>query len=110
MLKYTKPLPASLIKIQHALRYGDIPWQLVIGLASALVMILVLSIGWTLWNESTQAQAHNTWAFLLPTSDPRWDPVGDNYSAWPFIYGTLVTSLAALVLAIPISLGIAVFL
>lgn len=112
MLKYTKSLPAShpISKIQHAIQHGDIPWQAVIGLASALVMILVFAIGWSLWNESALARAHNTWSFLLPTSDPSWDPVGDAYEAWPFIYGTLVTSLTALVLAIPISLGIAVFL
>ena len=32
------------------------------------------------------------------------------FQAWPFIYGTLITSIAAIVLAIPISLGVAVFL
>ena len=112
MLKYTKPLPAShpISKLQHAFHHGDIPWQLVIMLASALVMLLVLAVGWTLWNESAAARAHNGLNFLLPTNDPSWDPVGDTYQAWPFIYGTLVTSLAALALAVPISLGIAVFL
>ena len=112
MLKYTKTLPAShpISKLQHALQHGDIPWQVVIALASALVMLLVLAVGWTLWNESALARAHNGLGFLLPTADPNWDPVGDTYQAWPFIYGTLVTSLAALVLAVPISLGIAVFL
>ncbi|MGC1377511.1 MAG: phosphate ABC transporter permease subunit PstC [Anaerolineales bacterium] len=112
MLKYTKPLPAShpISKLQHTLQHGDIPWQVVIALASALVMLLVLAVGWTLWSESAAAQAHNGLGFLLPTNDPNWDPVGDTYQAWPFIYGTLVTSLAALVLAVPVSLGIAVFL
>jgi len=112
MLKYAKSLPPShpLSRLQHVIQHGDIPWQLVIVAASALVMALVLAIGWTLWNESFLARVHNSLDFLLPTTDPRWDPVGDIYQAWPFIYGTLVTSLAALVLAIPISLGIAVFL
>ena len=112
MLKYTKPLPAShpLYKIQHLLQHGDIPWQALIIAASALVILLVAGIGWSLWDASTQAQAHNTLSFLLPTSDPRWDPVNDVYDGWPFIYGTLITSLVALVLAIPISVGIAVFL
>ena len=32
------------------------------------------------------------------------------FQAWPFIYGTLITSLFSLVLAVPISLGVAIFL
>ena len=50
------------------------------------------------------------WKFLLPTSDANWNPVTGNFQAWPFIYGTLLTSLVALVFAIPVSLGIAIFL
>jgi phosphate transport system permease protein len=46
----------------------------------------------------------------LPTADPSWDPVNSHFQAWPFIYGTLLTSLVAVLLALPISLGIAVFL
>lgn len=39
-----------------------------------------------------------------------WDPVEDNYGAWPQIYGTLVSSLIALIVGIPFSFGIAIFL
>jgi phosphate transport system permease protein len=39
-----------------------------------------------------------------------WDPVSNSYGALPFIYGTLVTSLIALGLAVPIALGLALFL
>ncbi len=39
-----------------------------------------------------------------------WQPASDIYGALPFIYGTIVSSLIALVIAVPISLGIAVFL
>jgi phosphate transport system permease protein len=38
-----------------------------------------------------------------------WNPVEDQYGALPFIYGTLVSSLLALVIAIPLSVGVAVF-
>ncbi len=47
------------------------------------------------------------WRFLT-TQD--WDPGTDHYSALPFIYGTLVSSLLALFIAVPIGLGTAVFL
>jgi phosphate transport system permease protein len=39
-----------------------------------------------------------------------WDPIRGHFGALPFIYGTVVSSLLALVLAVPVSLGIAVFL
>jgi phosphate transport system permease protein len=39
-----------------------------------------------------------------------WDPVADRYGALPYIYGTLVTSAIALILAVPIGIGSAVYL
>jgi phosphate transport system permease protein len=39
-----------------------------------------------------------------------WDPVNDHFSALPFIYGTLVSSFLALLLAVPLAIGVAVFL
>ncbi|WP_414423986.1 phosphate ABC transporter permease subunit PstC [Synechococcus sp. R6-5] len=39
-----------------------------------------------------------------------WDPVEDIYGAWPQIYGTLVTSLIALIVGVPFSFGISIFL
>jgi phosphate transport system permease protein len=38
-----------------------------------------------------------------------WDPVNEQFGALPFVYGTLVSSLVALVIAVPLSLGVAVF-
>src|SRR5208283_953429 len=38
-----------------------------------------------------------------------WDPVSDQFGALPFIYGTLVSSLLALLIAVPLSVGVAVF-
>ncbi len=39
-----------------------------------------------------------------------WDPVNGSFGAWPFIYGTLVSSILALVIAVPLAMGVAVFL
>ncbi len=39
-----------------------------------------------------------------------WDPVNGNFGALPFIYGTLVSSIVALIIAVPLSIGVAVFL
>jgi phosphate transport system permease protein len=38
-----------------------------------------------------------------------WDPVNELFGAMPFIYGTLVSSLLALIIAVPLSVGVAVF-
>ncbi len=40
----------------------------------------------------------------------RWDPVHEQFGAWPFIYGTVVSSLLALCLAVPVSVGLAIYL
>ncbi len=90
--------------------YGDRPWSaLTIGMAS-LVILLMIGIGVLLWKDSSLARSTLGIKFLAPTGDASWNPVTGNFQAWPFIYGTLATSLLSLVLAVPISLGVAVFL
>ena len=45
------------------------------------------------------------------TSQPMyWDPVNGHFSALPFLYGTLVSSFLALILAVPLAIGVAVYL
>ena len=39
-----------------------------------------------------------------------WDPVAEQFGAFPLIFGTLVSSLVALVIAVPLSLGVAIYL
>src|ERR1700757_1929988 len=38
-----------------------------------------------------------------------WDPVSEKFGAMPFIYGTLVSSILALILSVPLAVGVAVF-
>jgi phosphate transport system permease protein len=38
-----------------------------------------------------------------------WDPVNEHFGALPFVYGTLLSSLIALIIAVPLSIGVAVF-
>jgi phosphate transport system permease protein len=75
-----------------------------------LVLLIVLAIGWMLWTSSATARATFGLGFLAPTSDASWDPVSGVFQSWPFIYGTLLTSAVAIVVALPISLFIAIFL
>ncbi len=39
-----------------------------------------------------------------------WDPVNDQYGALPFVYGTIVSSMLALIIAVPLAIGVAVFI
>jgi phosphate transport system permease protein len=97
-------------RIRLLLHYGDRPWNaLTIGMA-VLVILLMLSFGILLWVDSGQARSVLGLGFLKPTTNASWNPVSGNFQAWPFIYGTLATSLVSLILAVPISLGVAVFL
>ncbi len=47
------------------------------------------------------------WRFLFTST---WDPVAQQFGALPFVYGTVVSSLLALLIAVPLSLGGAIFL
>jgi phosphate transport system permease protein len=102
--------PAWLYSLRKAYQHGDRPWRWLIVLVSLGVLVLMLAIGWMLWRDSVDARHALGWAFLTPTSDPTWNPVTDKFQSWPFIYGTLLTSIVALLLALPVSLGIAIFL
>ena len=47
------------------------------------------------------------WHFFTRTA---WDPVSGDFGAFPFIYGTLASSLLALLMAVPLALGVAIFI
>ncbi|NJC96191.1 MAG: phosphate ABC transporter permease subunit PstC [Anaerolineae bacterium] len=112
MQKRPKPLPEThwLNRLRRIFQHGDRPWQGLINLVSTLVILLVATVGVMLWLRSAGSRTTFSWSFLAPTAKPHWDPVNDKFQAWPFIYGTLLTSLVAIILALPISLGIAIFL
>jgi phosphate transport system permease protein len=47
------------------------------------------------------------WKFFFQSD---WDPVNDQFGALPFVYGTIVSSVLALILAVPLAVGVAVFI
>jgi len=87
--------------------HGDRPFSLLLAGAALIVLVLVAAIGYELWQNSALARAAYGLKFLWTAT---WDPVAQEFGALPFILGTLETSLLALVLAVPVSLGIAIFL
>ena len=75
--------------------------------AAVLVLILLGGVALSLIHGAWPALSHFKLQFLTREV---WNPVTDQFGALAPVYGTLVTSLLAMVLAIPISFGIALFL
>jgi phosphate transport system permease protein len=73
-----------------------------------LVLIIIVSIFVSLFRESLPAI--ETFGFYHFVSSTTWDPGTEVFGAATTLYGTLVTTLLALVMAIPVSLGIAIFI
>jgi phosphate transport system permease protein len=94
-------------RIARRLEHGDVIFRAFTVVASLLILFTVLAIGYELWQNSALPRAEFGWSFLTGTE---WDPVAKIFGALPFLYGTLLTSLLALVIAVPVSLGIAIFL
>ena len=53
------------------------------------------------------AKEHSLWGFVTSVE---WNPVEEHFGALPFLYGTLVTSAVAIVVAVPIAIGLGLFI
>ena len=98
--------PASAAPIVHS-RFGDRVFQSVTFLAALAVALLFALVAYMLYRGSHLTIDKFGWRFLFTST---WDPVAEEYGALPFIYGTLVSSLIALVIAVPLSIGTAIYL
>jgi phosphate transport system permease protein len=89
------------------LEHKDLGFRLGTG-AFALVLILIVgTIGFELFRQSMLSLQKFGFAFWRTQI---WDPVGGQFGALPFIWGTLYSSIIALLIATPIALGIAIFI
>jgi phosphate transport system permease protein len=76
-------------------------------LACALTVLVILClIVYELLSSSQLAWKAFGWKFFWSRD---WDPVNEQFGALTFVYGTLVSSLLALILAVPLAVGVAVF-
>jgi phosphate transport system permease protein len=101
-------LPNLNLRIRSLWKHGDFVFFGLILTAALGVVALVFAIGYELWQNS--ALARQAFGFLFITTAV-WDPnLTQQFGALPYILGTLVTSLIAILLAVPIGLGAAVFL
>jgi phosphate transport system permease protein len=78
-----------------------------VGAFAAALLLIVIAIAVTLANDSTLSIQKFGLGFWGTSN---WDPVAGEFGALPFIWGTLYSSVLALLIATPVALGIAVFI
>src|SRR5438045_4457475 len=76
-------------------------------LFAASVVLLTLLLVFVLWQGSILPRHKFGFNFFRTSV---WDPIFDQFGALPFIYGTVVTAAVALILAVPLGIGAAIFL
>jgi phosphate transport system permease protein len=99
--------PASAVPPRRYSRAGDRAFYLFCLGGALVVGVELLLVAYQLYHGSILARAHFGWKFLVGST---WDPVDEVYGALPFIYGTLVSSVIALLIAVPLSVGTAIYL
>jgi phosphate transport system permease protein len=86
---------------------GDRIARLVALLFACLLLAIVGLLVYELLWRSAPAQAKFGWGFLTSSE---WNPVTEMFGALPFLYGTVVTSVLAMLISIPLGVGAAIFL
>jgi len=86
---------------------GDWLFRNIVAVAGWFVLITLALAAFSMYWGGREAFAEFGWGFLVSTE---WDPVRERYGALVAIYGTLVTTTIAMIIAVPVSFGIALFL
>ena len=86
---------------------GDAIFRVLMLLVGLFVVSIVIAMVIALASDSMLSVREFGFNFLISR---QWNPIKGEFGALPFIYGTIVSSLIALIISVPFSLGIAVFL
>jgi phosphate transport system permease protein len=100
-------LTAARSKTLDKLRLGDSIFRWLTLIAAVAVLAILTGVIVSLINGSIPALSAFGFNFLI---DQRWNPVTEKFGALPAIYGTIITSFIAMLVAVPVGLLIAVFL
>ena len=96
--------PRALIR---RLRHGDEVAHLLTLVFAAGILLITSLLVYELWINSHLSRTKFGWLFFWTRV---WDPNFDDFGAAPFIYGTLITSIVSLAIAVPLGLAGAIFL
>jgi phosphate transport system permease protein len=86
---------------------GDVLFRLLALLFGLSILALMFGIVFETWSQSAPSRREFGWGFLWSIA---FDPPNDRFGALPFIYGTLASSVLAILIAGPIGIGIAAYL
>ena len=101
-------LPRSRVSAFTArLRAGDSFAYTVTLVCAASIFLVTCLLVYQLWVGSDLSRHKFGWNFIL---NGTWDPVQENFGAVPFMFGTITTSLVALLISVPVGTGAAIFL
>ena len=89
------------------LQRGDAFAHLITLLAAASIIVVTVMLVYQLFINSALPRHKFGWEFFLGRT---WDPVSGDFGALPFIYGTVISSALALLVAVPLGVGAAIFL
>ncbi|MDP9158682.1 MAG: phosphate ABC transporter permease subunit PstC [Acidobacteriota bacterium] len=108
----TNPTVSAEVEVAPLLRSkgsqaADTVFYLAMLACGLTVLALVGVILYQLITKSDLSWHSFGWRFFFSSE---WDPVNDKFGALPFIYGTVVSSLVAMVLAVPLAVGVAIFI
>ncbi|HEY6186864.1 MAG TPA: phosphate ABC transporter permease subunit PstC [Pyrinomonadaceae bacterium] len=86
---------------------GDAIFRGALFFAALVLLLIVTAMIFEIASNSMLSLRKFGFGFLTGSA---WNPVRGDFGALPFIYGTIISSLIALLIAVPLSLGVAVFL
>jgi len=89
------------------LREGDEIARIITFIFASTVVLVTILLVFELWHGSSLARHKFGFEFFVTSV---WDPIAGDFGALPFIYGTLVTALVSLAIAVPLGIGAAIFL
>src|SRR5215472_10260319 len=89
------------------LRHGDEIAHLITLVFAAAILLITSLLVYELWRTSHLSRTKFGFSFFWTQI---WDPISGDFGALPFIYGTLVTSVVSLAIAVPLGLAAAVYL
>jgi phosphate transport system permease protein len=86
---------------------GDIAFQILALASGLLVLVILVLIAVTMSQQSTSWFSTEGWSGIFSID---WDPAHGKFGAMAFVYGTVVTSVIAIIIAFPVSMAVALLL
>jgi len=94
------------VKLKSDVRWGDRVFRRLMMLAAVSLLFLTLAFAIFLGMAGWESLARSGLAFFV---NSQWDPVQEDFGALAVVYGTVVSSMLAIMLATPVGIGVALF-